>query len=127
MLDSTIAPPAREESPPRQRRRRGGGRRTLLAGTAVPAIGAAGVAAYALRDGESATQETGTSLPTVAVTRGDLASTTEVDGTLGFAGSYTVLAGDGGRITWLPQTGTVIRRGEQAYGVDGHRIPATCQ
>ncbi|MGW3658648.1 hypothetical protein ACWD6R_24480 [Streptomyces sp. NPDC005151] len=87
MLDSAIAPPASEESPPPQRRRRGGRRRTLLAGTAVLAIGGAGVAVYALRDGKAATQETDTTLPTVAVTRGDLAGTTEADGTLGYAGS----------------------------------------
>jgi hypothetical protein len=95
----------------------------LLAGTAVLAIGGAGVAVYALRDGKAATQETDTTLPTVAVTRGDLASTTEADGTLGYAGSYAVLAGGGGRITWLPQAGDVIRRGHQAYGVDGYRVP----
>ncbi|MFE7245922.1 peptidoglycan-binding protein [Streptomyces sp. NPDC057580] len=123
MLDSAIAPSASEESPPPQRRRRGGGRRTLLAGTAVLVIGGAGVAVYALRDGKAVTQEIDTTLPTVAVTRGDLASTTEADGTLGYAGSYTVLAGGDGRITWLPQAGDVIRRGHQAYGVDGHRVP----
>ncbi|WP_326715561.1 peptidoglycan-binding protein [Streptomyces sp. NBC_01474] len=59
----------------------------------------------------------------MAVIRGALASTTEADGTLGYAGSYTVLAGGGGRVTWLPQAGDVIRRGHQAYGVDGHRVP----
>ncbi|MGW6752994.1 peptidoglycan-binding domain-containing protein [Streptomyces sp. NPDC055817] len=122
MLDSAIAPLVSEESPPPQRRR-GGRRRTLLAGTAVLAIGGAGVAVYALRDGKEANHETDTTLPTVAVIRGALASTTEADGTLGYAGSYTVLAGGGGRVTWLPQAGDVIRRGHQAYGVDGHRVP----
>ncbi|MFD7862458.1 peptidoglycan-binding protein [Streptomyces sp. NPDC057682] len=94
-----------------------------MAGTAVLAIGGAGVGAYMLRDGEAAVEETGTPLPTAAVTRGDLAGTTEADGTLGNAGSYTVLAGGGGRVTWLPKPGVEIRRGQQAYGVNGHRVP----
>ncbi|MEV7521503.1 peptidoglycan-binding protein [Streptomyces sp. NPDC091371] len=123
MLESSVAPPVNEESPPPQSRKRGGRRRTLLAGTAMLAIGGAGVAAYTLRDGEAATQETDTQLPAAAVTRGDLAGTTEADGTLGNAGSYTVLAGGGGRITWLPKAGDEIRRGQQAYGVNGHRVP----
>ncbi|MFI9780409.1 peptidoglycan-binding protein [Streptomyces sp. NPDC051956] len=87
------------------------------------AIGVAGVVVYALRDGKASTSRTDTALPTVAVTRADLAGTTEADGTLGYAGNYTVLAGGAGRITWLPQAGDVIRRGRPAYGVDGHGVP----
>jgi peptidoglycan hydrolase-like protein with peptidoglycan-binding domain len=46
----------------------------------------------------------------------------DVDGTLGYAYSYTI-AGSGGMLTWLPQTGTVIGRGQRVYGVNGHSVP----
>jgi peptidoglycan hydrolase-like protein with peptidoglycan-binding domain len=116
--DSVMVTPAGEEShsPPRRRR-------TLVAGTVVLVIVAAGVAVYVLRDGKASTSRTDTTLPTVPVTRADLADTTDADGTLGYAGSYTVLAGGAGRITWLPQAGDVIRRGQRAYGVDGRGVP----
>ena len=66
---------------------------------------------------------TGSTLPTAGVVRTDLADRTEVDGTLGYAHTYTVLAGGAGRLTWLPAVGTVIRRGQRVYDVDGHRVP----
>lgn len=95
----------------------------LIAGTAVVAVVAAG-AAIALQGGGSGPQHpTGSALPTADVVRTDLADRTEVDGTLGYVHTYTVLAGGPGRLTWLPTVGTVIRRGQRVYGVDGHRVP----
>jgi hypothetical protein len=61
-----------------------------------------------------------TSLATV--TRRSLAATTPVNGTLGYAGSYTVLGQLPGTITWLPTVGQVIRRGQVLYRVDGYPV-----
>ena len=75
-----------------------------------------------------------TSLATVA--RQDLSSQTELSGTLGYAGSYTVAyqagssaspAGSGSSaggsgsdtFTWLPAIGQVISQGKPLYGVNG--------
>jgi len=52
---------------------------------------------------------------TVPVTRQDIAATTSVTGTLGYAGSYTVRGPGGGTLTWLPSAGTVIREGQVLY------------
>ncbi|MEN3308803.1 MAG: hypothetical protein V7603_5005 [Micromonosporaceae bacterium] len=120
MLDSeTVGPGQDGRPPPRRRRRRL--RWVLLGGTAVLAIGAAG-AGYALQGGESSST-TASELPTVPVVRADMTSTFDADGTLGFGAGSTVLAGGGGRITWLPKAGDVIERGKRAYGVDGHSVP----
>lgn len=54
-----------------------------------------------------------------AVTRQTLASQTQVDGTLGYDGSYRVLNQVPGTITWLPALGRVLRQGDVLYRVDG--------
>jgi hypothetical protein len=53
---------------------------------------------------------------TAAVTRRDLAATTPVAGTLGYAGSYAV-RGHRGTVTWLPSAGKVIRQGQVLYKI----------
>jgi hypothetical protein len=58
-----------------------------------------------------------TSLATVA--RRTLATRTQFNGTLGYAGSYTVFAQAHGTVTWLPKAGQVIRDGRVLYRVDG--------
>src|SRR5436189_2570821 len=57
-----------------------------------------------------------TSLATV--TRRSLSETTQFNGTLGYAGSYSVLDRAGGTVTWLPKVGRVIRQGQVVYRVD---------
>ena len=52
---------------------------------------------------------------TQAVTRQDLAATTPVTATLGYAGSYQVRGQGGGTLTWLPPAGQVIRQGQVLY------------
>ncbi|HEY4852808.1 MAG TPA: hypothetical protein VII22_18635, partial [Streptosporangiaceae bacterium] len=49
--------------------------------------------------------------------RQDLASTTPVSATLGYARSYTVLGQGGGTLTWLPPAGRVIGQGQVLYRV----------
>jgi peptidoglycan hydrolase-like protein with peptidoglycan-binding domain len=61
---------------------------------------------------------------TAAVVRTDLTSTTQVTGTLGFAGSVTVYGNtSGAQFTWVPLPGQVIRRGQRLYEVDGRAVP----
>jgi hypothetical protein len=55
---------------------------------------------------------------TAVVTRQDIAATTPVTATLGYAGSYSVLGRGGGTLTWLPQAGQVIRQGRVLYRTD---------
>jgi hypothetical protein len=52
------------------------------------------------------------------VTRQDLAATTPVTATLGYAGSYPVTGQGGGTLTSLPSAGLVISQGQALYRVD---------
>jgi hypothetical protein len=54
-----------------------------------------------------------------AVERRSLSTRTQLNGTLGYAGSYTVLGRAPGTATWLPRVGQVIRQGQVLYRVDG--------
>ena len=55
---------------------------------------------------------------TQPVLREDLSSTTPVNATLGYAGSYMVTGKGGGTLTWLPSPGQVISQGQVLYKVD---------
>jgi hypothetical protein len=55
---------------------------------------------------------------TAAVTRQDIAATTPLTATLGYAGSYPVRGQGGGTLTWLPSAGQVIRQGHALYKAD---------
>jgi hypothetical protein len=66
--------------------------------------------------GGSAGNGSATSLATVE--RRTLSQTTQFNGMLGYAGSYTVLGPSRGTVTWLPESGQVIRQGEVLYRVD---------
>jgi hypothetical protein len=59
----------------------------------------------------------GTSLTTVV--RESLSSQTASTGTLGFAGSYSVINEASGTLTWLPSVGTIIPEGGMLYRVSG--------
>jgi hypothetical protein len=60
--------------------------------------------------------QSGTSFATVE--RQTLSQTTQFNGTLGYAGSYTVSSRAQGTVTWLPRSGQVIRQGQVLYRVD---------
>jgi hypothetical protein len=62
-----------------------------------------------------------TSLTTVRW-RPSLSETMPVDGTLGYAGAYTVLGNLHGTITALPAAGQVIHQGQVLYRVDGYPV-----
>ncbi|MGH9277260.1 MAG: peptidoglycan-binding protein, partial [Acidimicrobiales bacterium] len=59
---------------------------------------------------------------TAAVTRQDLSVRTDVDGTLGYAGTRHVLNQAPGTITHLPPEGAVIERGQSVYSVDNRPV-----
>ena len=129
--DRTVADHAAKQD----RRRRG---RWVLAGVVVvvvvAAVGAA-LAAGAFRgSSRPAASTSGYSTGTAEVTRQSLTSQTQENATLGDAGTWTVAVPSGtsssssssssssagsGTLTWLPQTGQVIRQGRKIYGVSG--------
>jgi hypothetical protein len=51
------------------------------------------------------------------ISRGDLTSQTQVSGTLGYSGTYTVVNQQQGTITWLPAVGQIVTEGHELYGV----------
>jgi hypothetical protein len=59
------------------------------------------------------------STSTLAVTRQDLSSQTQVSATLGYAGSYSVVNQVQGTVTSLPSVGQVVSQGQVLYGVSG--------
>jgi hypothetical protein len=69
--------------------------------------------------GSTGSNDNGAATSLATVTRQSLSQTTQVNGTLGYAGSYTVLGQASGTVTWLPAVGQVIRRGQVLYWVDG--------
>lgn len=99
---------------------------------AVVALALAGtVAAVALdgasRNAGSASAGSGSSdnaaaTSTATVARRSLSQTTSVNGTLGYAGSYTVSGQLPGTITALPTVGQVISEGQVLYRVDGYPV-----
>jgi hypothetical protein len=106
-----------DASPPRRGQRRWVAVAVVLV---VIAVGALGVVGGAFHRGGGGSGSTGngaaTSLATVE--RRTLSQTTQFNGTLGYAGSYTVLGVLRGRVTWLPESGQVIRQGQVLYRVD---------
>jgi hypothetical protein len=97
---------------------RGRGRWVALGIVVVVAVGAvagwrAGVFSPAASSG--AGQQGAAAPATQAVTRQDIAATTPVSATLGYAGSYPVTGRGGGTLTWLPSAGQVISQGQVLY------------
>lgn len=97
-------------------------RRLVIAGLALLAISAVG-GVFALRGGSGKAHRTAPTYSTATVIRTDLADRTQVDGTLGFADTYTVVGSGRGRLTWVPSVGSSISRGQKVYELDGHSVP----
>jgi Putative peptidoglycan binding domain len=126
MRDAPTTPSAVTATPAYRRRwRLGQPRRRLLAAITVLVAAAAIVVVVtnpfaAGSRGGSSGNGSATSLATV--TRRSLSSQTQVDGTLGYAGSYSVVNQRSGTITWLPAVGRVVRQGQTLYRVDGSPV-----
>ncbi|WP_043217205.1 hypothetical protein [Streptomyces sp. 351MFTsu5.1] len=106
--------------------RRPRGRR-LAVGVVVPAVVVAGaftVTAWQDDDGRADTSNGHTvRTATAVVTRSDLSNAQTLDGVLGYGRATTVKGGRPGLVTWLPATGTTVRRGEALYRVDNVPVP----
>jgi hypothetical protein len=87
----------------------------VVVAAGVVAVWTAGVFSPAASSGPG---QQGAPPATAAVTRQDLAATTPVTATLGYAGSYTVTGHGGGTLTWMPPARTVIRPGQVLYKTD---------
>jgi hypothetical protein len=101
----------------------GRGRRRWAIVAVVLALAATGAVAVAggLFDGGgggSGSSDYGSATSLATVARRSLSETTQLNGTLGYEGSYTVLSRAHGTVTWLPKAGAVIRDGQVVYRVD---------
>jgi hypothetical protein len=93
----------------------------MATGVLPAAAGLGGASPSGSADGSAAA--TGTSIETASVERRTIEVDREYDGTLGYEGSLVVSAGSPGTITWLPEEGAVIERGEKLYELDGTNRP----
>jgi hypothetical protein len=69
--------------------------------------------------GSGSPDANGSATSLATVTRRSLSETTQFNGTLGYARSYTVVAAAHGTVTWLPKVGHVVPQGHVVYAVDG--------
>ncbi|WP_327003523.1 peptidoglycan-binding protein [Dactylosporangium sp. NBC_01737] len=94
------------------------------AGLGLAALaGATVIAAIQLRaGGTAAPQPAAVATGTAEVRRADVSERQHVTGTLGYEGATTVTAPGPGVLTGLPAVGTVVRRGQTAYEVDGKPV-----
>jgi hypothetical protein len=108
-----------EGLPPRRR-----GRRRWVIVAVLLVLIAAGAAAvvggvFDSGGGGNGSGDNGSATSVATVVRRTLSQTTQFNGTLGYAGSYTVLSQARGTLTWLPKVGRVVRQGQVLYRVDG--------
>jgi hypothetical protein len=116
-----VEPPSEREQPPAGRL----SRRHLAAVAALVVVvavvllvvtdpfGSGGAGGGEVNDG-------GTTLQ--AITQQSLASQTTSSGTLGFKGSYSVVNGASGTLTWLPAVGRIVPEGGVLYRVNGSPV-----
>ncbi|HEX2312869.1 MAG TPA: peptidoglycan-binding protein [Thermomonospora sp.] len=110
-----------EEPAPRKRRRgRGRGRRWAAVLAVAAGVGAVAATVAGLGGGSGGTEEASDLPPNTAkVTRQTLTDTHTADGSLGHGPSTTASARLPGTLTWMPETGDRITRGEALYEVNG--------
>lgn len=100
-------------------------RTTVVTGVAV-AAGLAGAAGILVTNSRAQDVEgppaTTVSTGTAEVRTADLSERTQVNGTLGYAGAYQVIAPGPGILTRLPAAGQTVRRGRVLYEVDGKPV-----
>jgi Putative peptidoglycan binding domain len=117
------APATREHAGLAQPGARRRGRRWAVGAAALVLVAAATVVAAGGRldggGGSGGSSGNGSATSLATVTRRSLSETTQFNGTLGYAGSYTVLGQAHGTVTRLPEPGRVVRNGQVLYRVDG--------
>jgi peptidoglycan hydrolase-like protein with peptidoglycan-binding domain len=105
----------------------GAGGRRLVVAVAVAALLVAGAAVLVLGGGGSgadgeASAASAASGYTGTVERRTLAERLTAGGTIGYAGTATVVARLSGTVTALPRVGAVIRRGRRLYALAGESV-----
>ena len=109
------------ERPPRTHRRLLAGAAVLLLGIGVVVVVVEPFAGTA--SGHSGAVDNGSPTSTRPVERTSLSSQTQVSGTLGYAGSWTVsvpaVAPGQAVYTMLPSAGRIVRRGQPLFTIDG--------
>jgi len=95
-------------------------RRRRVAATVVVVVAAVGSGAWALLPGSApAATPPAVDVGTATVIRTDLATTTQLSGTLGFGDATPVAAGSGGVLTGVTPPGQVVARGQTLFELDG--------
>ena len=114
---STATAPAREGRPRRISRRAG-----VIAVAAI--VGAAASFYWLTRETSSAGEATGTKTPaaTAEIARRDLVETQSFEGLLGYADETSLTSSLTGSITWMPEEGSIVRRGEALARIDGRAV-----
>jgi peptidoglycan hydrolase-like protein with peptidoglycan-binding domain len=105
----------------------GGRRRRGRRAAALAAVGvlAAGAAWWTLARPQAGSDDPAGSQPattTAAVAARDLRAQEKVQGTLGYGDARAVTNQRQGTVTWLPEEGAVLRRGQALYRVDGKPV-----
>lgn len=103
---------------------RPGDRRRLVAGAVLCGVAAGGVTLVVARGGLGVTARpphatVSAGLTTVPVVRTTVRQLDQVSGTLGYAGSWSVVNQLSGTVTAVPAVGAVLHAGQVAYEVDG--------
>ena len=100
--------------------------RVMLAATGAAAVAGMSIGLVAATTGRG--QHSGPAAgsaagnATATVTYRTLTSQQQVDGTLGYSGSYSIVNRASGTLTSLPSTGQVVRQGHVLYGVDASPV-----
>ena len=96
---------------------------TIVAALAVVLLAGSGATAWWLASPGNGTHATAAvTVDTAQVVRTTLTTTTQLSGTLGYSGAYTVNAQLPGTVTALPALGALIGRGQPVFEVDGASV-----
>jgi peptidoglycan hydrolase-like protein with peptidoglycan-binding domain len=98
-------------------------RRTALSSGAALVVAVGAGAGWWLRSAPAAPPAAaGVPTGSVTVSRTDLSTTSIVSGTLGYTGTYRAYNVMNGTVTWLPQPGQLISRGDPVFAVDNKPV-----
>ncbi|ADD45568.1 peptidoglycan-binding protein [Stackebrandtia nassauensis] len=127
-MEADISVETAEPTRSRRRRGRGRGKKIVITTVVVLAAAAAGVAAIGVDKvmgalgvsgfgGKAAASDTAPPA-TTEVARQTLRQTQDADGELGYGPTSTAASRKPGTVTWLPDSGDTIKRGDPLFAVD---------